>query len=134
MNNPGVTGSINNLGVPSHYPLQFNSNYCDGCKDCKLCATTFFCPWSTFGQNKALLNGEEPTFFSADCLFCFFGFLIAPIAYPCLLTGPRQDIRVLYNFNAPCFEDFCTTLWCPCCSLMQENLDLMEEVENERKN
>lgn len=124
---------MNKLGVPPHNPLQFEDNFCDGCKDCELCTTTFFCPWVTFGKNKALLNGEEPRFCNADCFLCFFAFLVAPPAYPCLLTGPRQDIRVIYNFSAPCWEDLCTSFWCPCCSLMQENMELENEKRKERE-
>jgi Cys-rich protein (TIGR01571 family) len=120
------------MNNPTFPPSKFAYSLCN-C-NCKICCLAHCCPCITFGINKSLLNGTTTGClnFSADCCFCFLAYNCSPLAYPCLLTGNRLDIRTIYNIEGSCCGDFCCTLFCPFLTLIQDNLELeMRKKEEE---
>ena len=108
---------------PIHQSVEnrnWNSNICD-CFMSNNCCLAFVCPCCIF--RNIILDIDKDSGCCKSCFCCIMPFSV-------FIHSPyRKKLRVKYNLQeSPC-NDFCVSLCCPICALVQE----MNEIEYQNK-
>ena len=68
-------------------------------------------------------------------LQCFAFYCLACIGGSCILQFiNRGAVRQKYGIAGSTFGDFCTSCWCPCCQLVQEDKESIVRVSGMNPN
>ncbi|TPX15329.1 uncharacterized protein E0L32_004606 [Thyridium curvatum] len=105
---------------------EWQSNLCD-CSPCENCLLGTFLPCLLLGRTAERMR--DPTMqnyesINTDCM------LMCGISY---FTGcgwiyammKRSEIRERFGIDGSGFGDCCTTYWCPCCALIQQEKEVV---------
>ncbi|KAK3933600.1 PLAC8 family-domain-containing protein [Diplogelasinospora grovesii] len=101
---------------------QWSADLCD-CSPCESCMLSYWCPCILLGKTSDRLR--DPTMQSADTcngdcmIFCAIQAITGCGWIHVMLK--RGEIRQRFGIQGSGFNDCCTTYWCPCCSLIQQD-------------
>ncbi|KAJ0418671.1 PLAC8-domain-containing protein [Aspergillus carlsbadensis] len=110
----------------------WNYSLCGCCSPGTLCLLTCCLPCLTFGKTQARL--QDPTLQShssinSECLI--FGFLSLGYFQWIIQTIRRGEAREKHGIEGSCCGDCCTTFWCGCCALVQEEKEMELRTRSE---
>jgi Cys-rich protein (TIGR01571 family) len=104
---------------------EFSAHMCTCClNDAGVCIQGCLCPCWLFGKNIEHSTGESC---AKNCL-CY-----VLCCGPCNHASHRRRLRLKYNLKNDCCGDCCNTVFCPCCSLIQDARELRYQDSKPRK-
>ena len=90
-----------------------------GCfNNASLCVLGWILPCVLFGQTSDLLQGKSCVVYGSLWL--------VPLVSTILQADQREVVRRIRGIPGSGVSDFCLSMWCPCCSLIQQS----QEVES----
>eukprot|EP01091_Cochliopodium_minus_P020762 TRINITY_DN9179_c0_g1_i1.p1 TRINITY_DN9179_c0_g1~~TRINITY_DN9179_c0_g1_i1.p1 ORF type:complete len:118 (-),score=13.95 TRINITY_DN9179_c0_g1_i1:63-416(-) len=98
---------------------------CGCCEDCGQCCVSYWCFPCQDCKLNAVANGKETCGCSECCLSFLLVFFCAgfgALIYRCCTRG---DVRKRVDIKGDCCSDFCCSLFCGCCSQIQEVRELV---------
>ena len=96
--------------------VEWKSNIGDCCFDLPLCCKGFCCPCILFGRQAQRLNQDSCCIKGCQCLCCC----------TCLMPAYRHKMRLKHKIRQGC-NDCCESIFCPCCTLIQQEQEVRQE-------
>ncbi|KAG5296467.1 hypothetical protein I7I50_09636 [Histoplasma capsulatum G186AR] len=100
------------------------------CRPFNICILGFCCPCFLFGKTRSRIKGNNPsefTYWNENC--CHWFCLSLCSCQGVIQALERTKIRNKFNIDGWCIGDWCGACCCPCCSLIQEEKEVLVRTQ-----